>query len=521
MPPEPVAASDLVATSWRRVHPWSVLFNLGGMAKSFAIPLAFLAFAILFGGGDGPSPALITAAVGLVIGGVFQLVYFLTVRYRFDGNDLVVRTGLIFRSERRIPMIKVQNIDLIQNLLHRTFGVAKVKLETASGAGADASFSVLSLEAVEELRTRVLAGRGQEAAQDETDATDKGSPVPSAATEVQVLRLSTAEVVKLGLMTFRGIVLAAVVLAIAFEAGIGDWFEKSVDVDEVASGISSATGGFSRITGVLVALSLVFIGFAALAVLSILWSLLRFHGFRLTRVGEDLRVDCGLLTKVSATVPRGRIQFVSVRESPVHRLLNRVTVRVETAGGKAQENGEQPIGEKWIAPLVPTWDLPRVLDELRPGLTFDGIEWQPVARGALRRMSFKAMLLPIIVSLPLIWWHWTAAVILAVILLALGLWSARREAAYRGCAMTDDGLWFRSGAFTRQSSVAPLSKLQTVHWTQSPFDRRHGHATLHADTAGAGPAGHVIAMQYLAADEAERLSVSLYGVVGRTDFTWT
>lgn len=499
------------------MHAWSVLFNVAGMARSFAVPLGVVAFAFVFGGGDGvrSMTGLLLAGVSLVIAGLVQVVRFLTMRYRFDGNDLVVRVGLIFRSERRIPMAKVQNIDLVQNVVHRLFNVAKVKLETASGAGADASFSVLDDAAISELRTRVFAKR--DAA---TAPVDAVAETPAEDEQVvEILRLSTLEVVKLGLMTFRGIVLVAVVVAIGFEAGLDSVFER-VDVEEVTSGITSATSSTSRLDAILIGSALVASVLLGLAVLSIAWSLLRFHGFRLTRSGEDLRVESGLLTKVSATVPRGRIQFISVRETLVHRLLNRVTVRVENAGGKAAGNGEQPIGEKWIAPLVPVSRLPQVLNELRPGLSFDDLPWQPVAPRARWRMSVKALIGTGLVSALIIWLSWQIGLVLLVLLLFFELWSAKREADYRGCALTEEGLWFRSGAFTRQQSVAPLSKVQTMHWTQSPFDRRHGHATLRADTAGAGPSGHFIAMRYFPVDKADAMCHELYTQVARTELSW-
>ena len=49
-------------------------------------------------------------------------------RYRLDHDELVVRQGVLFRNERHIPYARVQNIDLVQNPLHRLFGVAEVRL---------------------------------------------------------------------------------------------------------------------------------------------------------------------------------------------------------------------------------------------------------------------------------------------------------------------------------------------------------------------------------------------------------
>ena len=506
------------------MHPWSVLFNLGGMLRALVVPVAFLLFATFFRGGDSGRSwvGASLASVGLVVAGLIQVFVFFTTKYRFEGNDLVVKRGLLFRNERRIPMAKVQNIDLVQNLLHRVAKVATVKLETASGAGADATFSVLSQQAIDELRQRVFAHRTRAA-----DASDSATPtgeISSATLEspgVPVLRLSLLEVVKLGLMTFRGIVLVAVALALAAELGLLDWVESKIDARTIVADLSGVAAGSKALLSVFWIAGIVLGIVALLAALSIVWSILRFYGFNLTRFDDDLRVECGLLTKVSATVPRGRIQFISVRQTPIHRFLDRATIRIETAGGKKSEGSEQPIGEKWIAPLVPSGDVQRVLRELRPGLGFDAVPWEPVGGGAKKRMVRKAVIIAALVGAPLMLLSWKIGLLVLISLLGIGIWAAIREAKYMACGTAYGYLYFRSGAFTRQWSAVPLAKLQTMSWTQSPFDIRHEHATLRADTAGAGPAGHAIAMRYFPKTKAEAICHELYRHAGRTGFSWT
>jgi len=50
----------------------------------------------------------------------------------------------------------------VQNVLHRLLRVAEVRIETASGQGAEATMRVLGLGEVEALRRCVMARRGGE-----------------------------------------------------------------------------------------------------------------------------------------------------------------------------------------------------------------------------------------------------------------------------------------------------------------------------------------------------------------------
>ena len=45
---------------------------------------------------------------------VIEVVRYLTLRYRFARDEIIVRQGVIFRNERHIPFDRIQNIDLVQ-----------------------------------------------------------------------------------------------------------------------------------------------------------------------------------------------------------------------------------------------------------------------------------------------------------------------------------------------------------------------------------------------------------------------
>ena len=59
---------------------------------------------------------------------------YLTFRYRYDDEDLVIRSGFIFRNERHIPYSRIQNVDAVQNVFHRLLGVVVVRVHTGGTA---------------------------------------------------------------------------------------------------------------------------------------------------------------------------------------------------------------------------------------------------------------------------------------------------------------------------------------------------------------------------------------------------
>ena len=73
--------------------------------------------------------------------------------------------------------------------------------------------------------------------------------------------------------------------------------------------------------------------------LSMAWAVIRLYGFTITRIGDDLRTEFGLLTRVVATIPIQRIQTLTIREGPLHRLFGRAVGARGHGGRRSQRSG--------------------------------------------------------------------------------------------------------------------------------------------------------------------------------------
>ena len=75
--------------------------------------------------------------------------------------------------------------------------------------------------------------------------------------------------------------------------------------------------------------------------LSAAWSAIKHFEFTLTGRGEELFQSYGLLTRVGRTIPRSRIQKLTISEAPLMRLLGRATVTVDTAASVSERHKQQ------------------------------------------------------------------------------------------------------------------------------------------------------------------------------------
>ncbi|MCB1561337.1 MAG: PH domain-containing protein [Xanthomonadales bacterium] len=499
------AASDVdTAPLPHRLHPWSWLFAVIAQLQSVALPLVAV---LLFGGGDRWQFWGLLAGVFIAIASVVQ--YF-TYRYGVVGDELVIRAGILHRNRRHVPLQRIRNVSLKQNVLHRAFGVAEVRLESAGGRGAEATMRVLSVD----------AARGLEALIEGHVDEQRGGGADERGVEARppLLTLNSGELFRLGLVSNRGMVVVGAATAAIWQLLPDDADGWIGDGAQALFGRAMAAH-VGWLGWLLAIAALLLTALLALRLLSIALAFVQYHGFALRLERNRLSVERGLLSRVRASAPPRRIQFWNRRESLLQRWLGRQSLHVETAVGMQEDGASSAIDH--LAPIAPPATIDALLARLLPARACDDMEWNPIHPRAWRRMVKWPLALLVLVSAPLCW-LFGAPGALPLLLVPWLLWSARRRAESSGWALNGQLVSWRSGWLDRQQSFAEVNKLQAVQLLQSPFDRRHHMATLRVDTAGAHPLSSSlrIDMHYLPEADARKLYRRLAAGIASTPLDW-
>jgi len=508
-----------------RLHRWSWIFIAAGTLRALIVP----AIAAIFASGGVLlwRPELLSLLL-IVPAGVFGFIRQWVYNYRFADGALVVRDGLLTRNVRQIPYERIHNIALVRNPLHRALGVATVRIETAVGGHPEALLRVLSLEAAEELRRHALS---------------EGRP-DAAAEDAALVETPDSELVRLGLISNRGLLVVAAVVGVLTQV---DWWRNwltdqdwlrfyETARDRGPGWLRQLVESGSITSKVLLGVLVFVLFFGLLRLLSIVWYLVRYRGFALRREHDDLRAEYGLLPRVSSVIPVHRIQLVTVTASLLHRWFDRESIEVETAGTSEEESGlTQQLGasgiklnRQWLAPIVHSERSAGLIRQIMPEVDLEAVDWRPIEARAVGRIVRRVLLVVVPVTLVL-----TAVLTFAPIPVhgLHGLWLpgvvlpsawliTRRWVRNAGWALTDEAIFFRSGWPGHQTSVVRFVNVQTASMRQSPFDRRSGMATLTVDTAGAGTIGHRVQIPYLDAGVAAQTLHRLYAECRATDFCW-
>lgn len=536
----------------QRLHPLSLFFILGSLARRMLIPIVFLLIAAMLRSGDDTESGWGNyeriLAFMFVPAAIFSFVRYYSMRYRFDDGEIVVNEGILKRTERHIPYTRIQNIDITQGIVQRLFRVAEASVETASGTEPEARFKVLSLASIDDMRRRVFADRR---AMHQTVATDQvregaappyggpaagaeveefdGAPVADSSsaaaataaealptqaqetgaapsdTQTTVAQIPLRELVVLGAFSGKGWVAAAALFG-ASQAVI-DWDQIEAFVANLPlPELDGEQGAWAIALGICGAALL-------LVLLSIAFTVTTFYGFVLRREGPELRTQLGLFTRRTSTVPRQRIQMLHVERRWWMRLSGRGAIRVETAGGTA---GESASGREWLIPVGAVDELPDILTQANEDASLANLSWQPLHPQAIRR-SLRLQTIAVLTVATAIaaifssGWGLLGAAILPPIWL-----STVANLRWTAYAITDRTIVYRHGWPRRRTSILPFNKIQSVVQAQSPFDRRWGMTSVLVDTASQGG----IRIPYLPTQTGDDLYQQLQHEAAGTTFQW-
>ena len=435
----------------------------------------------------------------------------------------MVRDGLLTRTERHIPYARIQNVDLVQNPLHRLLRVALVRVETASGSRPEAVMRVLSLVAVDEMRAAVFAGRSGPAA-----LRARGDAPADAGTGL-LLHVGVGELVKLGTISNRGLVVVGAAAGLwwqraSFGPDLGDWATPLIE--SAVARLPGLASGPPIVQAVLGGAALLLAAVVLLRLFSIGWYVLQLYDFTLRRRGPDLAAAYGLLTRVSRTIPTSRVQSLRATESPLHRWFGRQSVELRTAGGGGGPDaggdldgaaGGASAEKQWLAPLVETARVPALIEAVLPDAGLERVRWEELPRRAWRRVFVRAVavaVLPATLAAAVVLSPWMFLLAVPGVLAAAV--HARLTVRHASYALAPWGVLARLGWWNRTLTLVRYARIQTVALCESPFDRRLGMASVRIDTAGAAAGRYTVRIPYLDRETAAVVADRLHGEAARS-----
>ena len=311
-PPEQASDPRFLGESEHRLHMATLWLPAAEALVGMAVPAVIASFFV------GPFALLwFVGCFFFLPAAAYHAIRYFTLTYFVGHGELVIRSGVLFRRERRIPLDRVQEVEIHQGILHRILGLAKVNFSTAGQDRQEAALNVLTQRDAEQLKKAVRARQlvGDPAANSNRDA--RGAmepPVPDYLCSLDLRTLLLGGLTSKVVATFGAIISAIVYFQVFVRVG-GNWFNPvAKQAEERMRGrVPNATP-----TKLIEELEKQLPDFGPLAFLQDFWLdetlaksillaigglgftvaayVIRYYHFRLERSGDMLSTSHGLLT---------------------------------------------------------------------------------------------------------------------------------------------------------------------------------------------------------------------------------
>lgn len=443
---------------WRRLHPLTIVKELGAVAWAFVGAVVF-DFAIPGIPEDfGNTEAIV--AVG-VFG--FAVLRYVFIGYRLTDHTLEMRRGVFIKRHRVMPLDRVQSVGVKTGLAGRFLGVTSVEVSAADTEEIALSFvshhDAGWLRKLLDPSDHAGADPGQPAKRTGLARVDPGSLVVYAVTDSGVVMGAVVAAAAIGFMVFSGAVFAPLLIVVPL------W-----------------------------------------------WPILRAMGlvsFESWIEDNRLKVSRGLLNRRETDAPLVRIQTIRVDRPPLRRLSGHETV--ELATGDISGSLDDGLSDGLVAPLVEIgewrWLAERLIGRVELGET----DLRRPSRHAIRRAVVRGVVATGVMAAAGGVGGWLAgvgpapAVGVLIVGLVVSVLYARARWRRLGWVADDRHLLVRRGVIRHTLAVVPVGKVQDVTVRATLFQRRFDLATVVVDTAGVAVAGSVRAIDLESAD-AHRLA---------------
>lgn len=375
--PDPAAvlaggSSDLADGEWHRLHPATPLLR-GGIALLAVIGILIanlrdrvLEFFLEFEERDPIDelidrglliPVLLVVSAVLAIGVAGFYVAWRMREFRVTDEVVELRSGVVFRTQRRARLDRVQGINIARPLIPRLFGAARLEI---SVAGNDAGFKLdyLGSTAADRLRRDVLdlaSGVQRSAA---TQPAAGGGVVEQRVGELLAPELDPEEaarssIVRLSLPRLLGSLVlrdSTIWFVLALAVGV-PWI--------------IATDSWFLLIGLIPSL-LGLGGFLARR-------LSRSLRYTIAGSSSGIRIGSGLLSTRNETLPPGRIHAIEISQPLLWRTTGWWQIRITRAASSRDQSGSAA-NDNVVLPVGDAADVRRVLELMLPQSTPDELD---------------------------------------------------------------------------------------------------------------------------------------------------
>lgn len=309
--------------------------------------------------------------------------------YDIRENIITVNKGVFVEKKKEIPFNKIQTINICEDLKHRIFGLALLKVDTGNSSSKESEISfVLKKDEAEEFKHNILKLKNEDFEEGNKEQLnleeDKSNGKERKASNKELLLLSVTS----------SSILAGVFFIFAVYNFVDDYLKNlfgdfTKGIEDSVKTIDVKGLPTAKIIYMIILILIVYLAFSL--IVSIISNFIKFYEFSIKRQEKNLIINYGMLNKKNYVMPVEKITALYIRQNIIKQVFGLQELHIESIG-YGNESGETSM----LYPICNELKKQELIKELLPEFYFDeSIVKSP--KRALRRFIISNLIWPSII----------------------------------------------------------------------------------------------------------------------------
>ena len=395
---------------------------------------------------------------------IFAVLKYLNFKFHLSEDSFHLATGIINKDTIVVPKSKIQNVYIKQNLLQQIINVVSVKIETAGDDKSEIEISALDKKVAEALKNQLFYKSNEYLDTRET---------PLNAQDV-FFKVSPKRLLLEGLSQnhFRSF---AILLSFIF----GTFYQIESNIKDLEIYESANNVNFDSLSSglyVVLILLMIIVGLVVSTLFSVIKTFIINFNLQLVQNDDTIRIEKGLLNKVSLSLAPPRIQNIVISTNRLKHYLNLHTLSVK----QAMVSNKQKKALRVVA--LESEQLDNMVKRLIPNYIEPQIKFKPESY-YLRILSIRAFFVVCLLNIPLLFTSLIFIITMNLLMVSFAIafiLITFRKAYY---SVEDDFVTIGSGFIDRTINILENHKIQSIRMKQTIFQKKYGIASLLIYTA--------------------------------------
>ena len=411
-----------------------------------------------------------------------SLIEFFFFRFHIINSELIIRKGFFTKSTITLPLERIIAVHIEQSWLHRVFNAAQVSFDSAGTEKTEAIIRAIPLKKAESLRQFITETQPG-------NITIEKNQTPAFHNKA-IITLSGRDLLKLCISANH---IEGLFLLLAFVISVIDNISEATGKE--TTGILSWV--YERIeVGTLSGILVLFMIFLLISIIvSGIRVLLRYSNFRIIRSEKGFSIRSGLIDTKEKLISFRKIQYLSWKANWLRKRIGIYLLQFHVVGtSKIKERMEVKVPttqDRFITEILKDYHDLLPVNDLNP------VRIQKIY--ILRRTLINGVLLSIILFC-IFWFIISQKAFLLFLLIpyvAFSSWLYQKK--FRLWAIPE-AFEVHKGIYGSEKLIMIWSKIQSIHITQSIYQRKKKLATLRLFSAGG-----IITIPFIKEQEAMRI----------------